>query len=168
MHWISIDTAMQVTGLAQRSIWRRVEKAPEWKRNRGGALKRAQVAAEAMIDDLLFPQPVTRDDLQVLMAADPGNPEAMNDIALLLMEMEQFDLAVKWLERAANAGHADAMHWMGRCLVAGHGVDIDTEQGLEWIRRSATAGHVISRAMIWQINPPDSSSPPPDTTLPIP
>lgn len=149
MHWISLETAMHVTGLARRTVWRRVAGNPEWKRNLNEPLKRVQIAVEALRDDLLFP--LADEDQRILSAADQRDPEAMNDLALMLLEAERPERAVLWLERAAEAGHADAMHWLGRCLVAGEGVASNTELGLDWLRRSATAGHVISRGMIWQV-----------------
>ncbi|WP_020146043.1 tetratricopeptide repeat protein [Thioalkalivibrio sp. ALJ15] len=157
MHWVSIDTAMRITGLARRTLWRRVAGHPEWKRNLDEPLQRAQIAVEALRGDLLF-EPAG-DDLAVLEAADRRDPEAMHDLALLLLEAGEAQASHGWLQRAAEAGHADAMHWLGRCYVSGEGVALDPGLGLEWLRRSAAQGHVISRRQLEALNRQKSGSP---------
>ncbi|WP_018865510.1 MULTISPECIES: tetratricopeptide repeat protein [unclassified Thioalkalivibrio] len=142
MHWISIDTAMRVTGLARRTLWRRVAGHPEWKRNLDEPLQRALIAVDALRSDLLFD--ATEDDLAVLVAADRREPESMNDLALLLLEAGHPESALEWLSRAAKKDHPDAMHWLGRCYISGEGCIADRSEGLAWLQRSAKKGHVIS------------------------
>lgn len=147
MHWITLETAERLTGLTRRTLWRRVAGNPEWKRNQDDALRTAQIAIEAIRTDLIA-VPRDDDDLAVVEAADHGDPDGMNDTALLLLEAGEPAAALHWLQRAAKRGHADAMHWLGRCYVSGDGVPADRDQGIDWLRRSAAAGHVISQQQI--------------------
>lgn len=156
MHWISMDTAIRVTGLARRTLWRRVAGHPEWKRNLDEPLQRALIAVDALRSDLLFN--ATDDDLTVLVAADRREPEAMNDLALLLLEAGYAESALEWLRRAADKGHPDAMHWLGRCFISGEGVAADQREGLGWLRRSAEKGHVISARQLEALAPNRANS----------
>lgn len=147
MHWVTLGTAMAVTGLAKRTVWRRVAGHPEWKRNVDEPLRRAQVALEALREDLLVAVE-TDDDLAMIARADSGDTDAMTDLALMLREAGEDAAALPWLQQAADAGHPDAMHWVGRALVAGDGMPADQARGLDWLRRSADAGHAISRQQV--------------------
>lgn len=151
MHWITLETAEQLTGLTRRTLWRRIAGRPDWKRNQDDPLRTAQIALEAIRADLRAAVQ-DEEDLAVIQAADQGDPEAMNDTALLLLEGGEAEAALPWLRRAARAGHADAMHWLGRCYVSGDGVTADRDLGLDWLRRSAAAGHVISKKQIANVN----------------
>ncbi|WP_018158371.1 tetratricopeptide repeat protein [Thioalkalivibrio sp. ALE14] len=144
MHWVTLGTAMAVTGLAKRTVWRRVAGHPEWKKNMEEPLQRAQVALEALRHDLLL-RVEGEDDLAMVVRADKGDADAMTDLALMLREAANAAAALPWLQAAAETGHPDAMHWIGRALVAGDGIPTDQAAGLDWIRRSAAAGHVISQ-----------------------
>ncbi len=153
MHWVTLGTAMAVTGLAKRTVWRRVAGRPEWKRNVDEPLQRAQVALEALQEDLLV-RVETADDLAVIVGADSGDADAMTDLALMLREAGEDAAALPWLQAAADAGHPDAMHWIGRALVTGDGMPTDQATGLAWIRKSAAAGHVISQQQVDAISTP--------------
>ncbi|OOC09719.1 tetratricopeptide repeat protein [Thioalkalivibrio halophilus] len=147
MHWVKLGTGMAVTGLAKRTVWRRVAGRPEWKRNVDEPLQRAQVALEALRDDLLL-RVEGEDDLAMIVRADQGDADAMTDLALMLRVAGEDAAALPWLQKAADAGHPDAMHWVGRALVAGDGMPPDQARGLEWLQRSADAGHAISRQQV--------------------
>lgn len=146
MHTVSIDTAMQLTGLSRRTLWRRVSSAPYPTQRESHAGSRTLIAIEAIQADL--PAPLQPGDDAIMARADQGDPEAQNDVAMILMEANRHDLALHWLRLAAAQDYADAMHWLGRCYISGNGVEKDEAQGLAWLRKAAERGHVISQRQV--------------------
>ena len=52
-----------------------------------------------------------------------------------------------WWRAAAEKGHPEAAHWLGRCLMFGRGVPKDTAAAVRWLRRAAEFG--VPGAQIW-------------------
>lgn len=52
---------------------------------------------------------------------------------------------VKWLERAATHGHADAQAELGYCYYSGDGVVKDSKKALEWFQKAADNGSVYGQ-----------------------
>ncbi|MCG5513135.1 tetratricopeptide repeat protein [Ectothiorhodospira shaposhnikovii] len=142
---ISLDTAERLTGLSRRSLRRRL--ATEMPRQeRSDAVDRGCIPLAAVRADI--PAALQPEDDEVIIRADQGEAEAQNDVALILMDADRYDLAIHWLRLAARQEYPDAMHWLGRCYVSGQGVDKDEQEGMAWIRRAAEHGHVISQAQV--------------------
>ncbi|MCG5501894.1 tetratricopeptide repeat protein, partial [Ectothiorhodospira lacustris] len=137
MHEVTLDTAEQLTGLSRRSLRRRLG-IGMMRQARLANLGRGYVPLACIREDI--PTTLTPDDEEVIVRADRGDAEAQNDVALLFMEVERYDLALPWLRKAAAQEYPDAMHWLGRCYVSGHGVEKDEAQGLEWLRRAGGGG----------------------------
>ena len=146
MHTISLDTAMQLTGLSKRSLWRRVSSASYPTQRESHAGSRTLIAIEAIEADL--PAPLEPGDEAIIARADQGDAEAQNDVAMILMEANRYDLALHWLRLAAEQEYPDAMHWLGRCYIEGNGLERDEISGLKWIRRAADNGHIISQQQL--------------------
>ncbi|SEL61674.1 tetratricopeptide repeat protein [Ectothiorhodospira marina] len=146
MHTISLDSAMQLTGLSKRTLWRRVSFAPYPTRRESHAGSRTLIAIETIEADL--PAPLEPGDDAIIAQADQGDAEAQNDVAMMLMEAERYDLAIHWLRLASEQEYPDAMHWLGRCYISGRGLDRDEAIGLDWIRRAAHKGHIISQRQV--------------------
>lgn len=53
--------------------------------------------------------------------------------------------AAEWFERAAEAGHVEAMSELGLCYELGIGVEQDDEKALDWYTRAANLGHVTAK-----------------------
>jgi hypothetical protein len=106
-------------------------------------LEKGYVPLACIREDI--PTALESGDEEIFVRADRGDPEAQNDVAMIFMEEERYDLALPWLQKAADQVYSDAMHWLGRCYVSGHGVEKDEALGLNWIRRAADNGHVISQ-----------------------
>jgi len=68
---------------------------------------------------------------------DPNFPKnAPYDVCL-----QNFTKAVYWLEKAVDAGHADAMVLMGtKYIEGGSGVQQDKEKGIELLKRADAIG----------------------------
>jgi TPR repeat protein len=107
------------------------------------------------------------------VAADAGSPEAAYHLAMAhvagrLGARSSERAAVRWLERAAEEGHVEAMGELGRVLAGGEGggnargnntpsgrppkseatLDRDRARAVEWYRRAAALGHAESAAAL--------------------
>lgn len=63
--------------------------------------------------------------------------------------------ALPWLEAAAGQYHTEAMHWLGRCHIAGKGVLADEKTGVAWIAKAASRGHSTASHMVGYLESPD-------------
>ncbi|WP_412852273.1 tetratricopeptide repeat protein [Ectothiorhodospira shaposhnikovii] len=146
---ITLESAIQLTGLSRRTLWRRIATGTVRRLGRTGGRGpgHARIELELIRGDIPLPD-LEDEDLQVIQQADAGDPAARHDVALMLMEAGCQELAIHWLTAAANQQYPDAMHWLGRCHITGEGVPRDEALGLSWIRRAAERGHFISRYQI--------------------
>ncbi|WP_323696676.1 tetratricopeptide repeat protein [Thiorhodovibrio litoralis] len=91
------------------------------------------------------------DDYAMILDADAGAPEAECEFGLWLLENGRETLAVEWLQRAAHAGVADAMQWLGKLYARGEGVEQDEAQATEWIKQAAAHGHPIAQRQVAEL-----------------
>lgn len=70
--------------------------------------------------------------------ADRGDPQAMKDLGVRLVNSGRVDEGNVWSERAANLGHADAMRNMGIARLN----ESNFSEAEEWFRRSAESGNL--------------------------
>ena len=55
---------------------------------------------------------------------------------------QDYKKAIKWLEKAAKQGNADAMYLIGSCyFYGGYGIKKDKEKARQWIAKAAALGH---------------------------
>jgi TPR repeat protein len=135
---------MNLTGRSKRTLWRFIEN--------GLVIRGADTATGKATVDLdsigpYFLMPIDPADFDLIGSADcgGGNADAQNELALLFLANQQAASALYWLELAAHQGHADAMHWLGRCHIEGNGLPKNAELGIMWLSKAAAHGHVISR-----------------------
>ena len=82
-----------------------------------------------------------------LPKAEAGDAEAMGALYHIYYYVEEPDEeeALKWLHRAAEAGDANSMNWLGKLARSGkdsHGSDTERlEAAEEWFRRAAESGY---------------------------
>lgn len=88
------------------------------------------------------------DEFALLVAADRGDSEAQNDLALLCLEQQRADVAVYWFNLAAPQGDADAMHHLSRLYQQGNGVERCESTAMLWLAKAAGAGHAIAQAQM--------------------
>lgn len=64
---------------------------------------------------------------------------------------KEIDKALKWYERAANAGHAAAQYNLGLLYLKGEDVPWDGFKGMGWISKAANAGDVKAQALLQRL-----------------
>ena len=86
-----------------------------------------------------------------LMAAEKGNIDAQAGLASLYVEMEEYDKALKWARKAAQASNPAAYDTLGRIYDEGLGVEVDHIEGLKWYEEGAKAGDAFDQNMCGNI-----------------
>lgn len=144
---ISLNTAAAITERSKRT----------WQRRRvdDGSVRGGDPTMRATVDledvEPLITIAMNADDLGRVVAADAGDPEAQNDVAMLFLAAGRHKAAVYWLELAAEQGYADAMHHLGRCHLEGLGVPRDEHLAVMWIAKAAAHGHAIAREQLFAL-----------------
>ena len=134
MNAISLDSAIIVTEISKRTLWRRLN---EGQITRLGSDERGR--AMLAFDDLLplLCLPVAPEDHELFIAADAGNAHAQNDLAQLFLDADKPEIALFWLQSAVSV---DAMHNLAKLYFQGIGVPQDEM----WLAKAAAHGHVIA------------------------
>ena len=132
MPTISVTTAAALAGVDRRTVRR-------W-------LGDGEIALAAVLQHAGLNLEPT--DVEAVLLADAGDAEGCADLALVLSMQGHHSRAIEFIQRAADKGHADAMHWLARAYLEGNGVPRDDNVGLMWLARSASLGHAISAAQI--------------------
>jgi len=108
--WISLNTAVSISGLSKRTLWRHIESGAlaALRPTDPGGCTRVRAA------DLLTVCALDRVDEPLLMAADQGEPSAQRDLGLLLIEQGRTETGLAFLKLAARQGDAHALYRLGR------------------------------------------------------
>jgi TPR repeat protein len=136
---------MNLTGRSKRTLWRLIENGLVIRGN-DTATGKATVDLDSIRP--YFRMSIDPADFDLIESADAGgggDATAQNELALLFLANQQPASALYWLELAAGQGHADAMHWLGRCHIDGNGLPKNAELGIMWLSKAAAHGHLISR-----------------------
>ncbi|MBP9713397.1 MAG: sel1 repeat family protein [Sterolibacterium sp.] len=144
LEFIHFDTAMALTGMSKRTLWRRIS---------AGELRKVGLDAgksRLSLMDVLTLTGMTRDEelATLLRQADQGEAEAQADVAQLLFARGRHAAAARWFQRAANQGYPDAMLCLGRSYATGDGVIHDENLAVMWIAKAAAAGHPLALAQM--------------------
>ena len=83
----------------------------------------------------------------LVKAGNQGNVGAMSRLETHFEEVEDYRSAIRWTEKQALLGDADAMWWMGVRYREGEVVEKDLKKAFDWFLKSARAGH--NGAMWW-------------------
>jgi hypothetical protein len=135
---VSLATAAALTGLSDRTLRRWIA---------DGTLHRGDGARTMIeLDELArhIRLDLDEDTRAIIQAADLGDADASNSLALLFLASHQPGRAAPWLALAADKGHADAMHWLARCHFQGLGAAQNGALGVMWLAKAAAHGHCIS------------------------
>ena len=145
-HLISVDTAVVVTGVTKRTLWRWLGSGVI--EHRGMDQRGKTMLAYADIKPKLCLSFAEDEDIELLVEADQGCRDAQNDLGILCLEQERADIALHWLNLAAEQGHADAMHFLSNMYQSGDGVERSNTTALLWRVKAAEAGHAIAKAQM--------------------
>jgi TPR repeat protein len=79
-----------------------------------------------------------------------GDVDAAHELALLYERGDRsVDLdvvkAAEWLQKAAGAGHVEAMAELGLCYELGCGVEQSDERALDWYMKAAERGNLVAK-----------------------
>lgn len=152
MAYITLSTAVSITGLSKRTLWRRVADGQLRAQDNADPGEHTRV----LVDDVMAIShlKLEGEDRKLITDADAGNAEAQCDLALLFLMQNLPAEAVRWLTLAAKQTYPEAMHQLGRCYIAGNGVEANEALGIEWISRAAAFGHSTARHMVnYLMNP---------------
>lgn len=69
-----------------------------------------------------------------------GDAEAQANLGHWYLDDEDYEMAVKWLRKAAEQEHADAQFNLGRCYQNGLGVPQDYNEAVKWYQKAAEQG----------------------------
>jgi len=153
--FINLSTAISVTGLSKRTLWRRIADGVLRTEDASNMAppplsQSSNPQTRVAVDDVfaLSRLRLELEDRELIVAADAGSAEAQCDLALLFLAQDLAAEAAGWLERSARQGYLEGMHWLGRCHIAGNGVDADERRGIDWIARAANHGHATAAHMV--------------------
>ncbi len=143
---ISLNTAISITGLSRRTLWRRISE---------GCVSTLDthepgVETRVSLDDVLPLSclPLQPDDHAVIVDADAGDAVAQCDVALMWLAAGRADDAVPWLVRSAKQHYPDAMCYLGRLCLSGEGIARDRDAGLMWLSHAAVKRHVLAPSLL--------------------
>lgn len=146
MKAISLDSAIIVTEISKRTLWRRLTDG-QITRLDNDDRGRAMLAFEDLVPLLCVE--VDPEEYGLFINADAGDPDAQNDLAQLFLDAGKPEIALYWLQSAVTAQQSvvsvDAMHNLSKLYTKGIGVPKDENTGLMWLAKAAAHGHVIAR-----------------------
>lgn len=145
MNAISLDSAIVVTEISKRTLWRRLTDG-QIGRLENDARGRAMLDFDDLVPLLCIP--VAPEDYELFITADAGEADAQNDLAQLFLNAGKPEIALYWLQSAVTAQQSavsvDAMHNLAKLYFQGIGVPQDENTGLMWLAKAASHGHVIA------------------------
>lgn len=139
---VSIQAVIAITGRSKGTWWRRIEDGTV-RELKPDARGRERIALEDVLE--LVDCGVPRSDMALLAQADAGDAEAQSDAGEMFLSSGRYEAGRYWLELAAEQGHANAMHCLARCYLAGEGAPKDENMAIRWLADSAARGHLIAR-----------------------
>ena len=154
--WVSLDTAIALTGMSKRTLWRRIADGELRKAEAGEGKARLLLADVLALADLRLDEATQA----LLLQADQGQAAAQLELALLFCaEGEPADerngtgvvfseRGVRWLQQAVAQGQADAMQYLACCYATGEGVAANENLAMMWLAKAAEAGHPIALAQM--------------------
>jgi hypothetical protein len=148
---ISLQTAATLAEWSLSTLRRRIADGTLKCTDNDKANNKAMICLDSIKNDICIP--LEPDDIELIKAADEGDANAQNDLAILFLENDKPQNAIYWLELAAKQDFADAMHLLGTCYLKGNGLAKDNNLAIMWIAKAASLGHPIAIAQIQSIRP---------------
>jgi len=149
---ISLSTASAVTGLTRRTLWRYIHDGrlrPLGEASQGNKTQLELAEVVALCDD-----PLEEEDEALVLAADAGKTEAQCELGIWMLELERPSIARDWFAKAARAGYADAMCYLGRDLLLGDGGVCDQDEGMRWLHQADAMRFPLAMALVEALHQP--------------
>ncbi len=141
MYYVSLQTAIALTGISERTLRRRIANG-EIIIPRHEKQYRTMFPLEYLKNNI--DAQLEQNDMEIIKNADFGDVQAQSDVGLIFLEQGKYNLAIYWLELAANRNYPDAMHLLGKCYLNGDGVIKDSNTAIMWIAKAASLGHSVA------------------------
>lgn len=152
MATITLSTAASLTGLSKRTLWRRVTDGLLHLQGDANQGEHARVPlAEILPLSRLQLEP---EDFDLLLEADAGRAEAQCDLALEFVIQKMPAEAMQWFKTAARQHYPEALYQLGRCHIAGTGVEPNEAQGIALITQAASLGHSTATNLVHYLTDP--------------
>ncbi|MBK5941249.1 hypothetical protein CCR96_18725 [Halochromatium roseum] len=71
-----------------------------------------------------------------------------------MLELKRPRIARDWFAKAARAGHADAMCYLGRDLLLGDGGIYDQDEGMRWLHQADALKFPLAVALVEALHQP--------------
>lgn len=143
---ISLKTAISISGLSRRTIWRRIE---------DGCLTKICAPKKGGMTRLNFEEvlslsclPLKQEDHAVIFAADQGDAVAQCDLALLFLTAHRARDAAFWFDQSAQQSYPDAMCFLGRFCLMGKVIPRNVDLGISWLNHAAAKKHLVAQSLI--------------------
>ena len=88
--------------------------------------------------------------LTLLFAGCGETPEEQGNKGVLCYGSGNYPEAVKWFQKAAEQGYAEAQNNLGVCYMNGIGVSKNNDEAVKWFRQAARQGHAYARKTLKQ------------------
>jgi TPR repeat protein len=152
--YVGTQVASLLVGKSQKTLYRWVEEeklAPKVQTPSSGpkAFQKMLFNLEDLKPYLTIPVDGALEE--DLARAEAGEADAYTEVGLRFFAAERYDQAFRWLELAAQKGHADGMDWLATCYLRGLGTPENRAAAMEWLGRAARAGHVLAQKKIQAI-----------------
>jgi TPR repeat protein len=145
---VSLETAIALTGLSRRTIWRRLSEGVLRKADDTDTNDKSGAARTWLeVRDVLTLANIDLDDahLALLARAEKGDAVAQLELGLYFYKLGKYEATIYWLTLSARLHNADAMQFLGYCHAEGAGVKQADELALMWIAKAASSGHLIAQ-----------------------
>lgn len=161
MHRISLRTAVAITGLTKRTLWRHIHNGSLAATSASEPGEKTLVRLEDVLPMSFLA--VTPEDWDSLAAADRGDAVAQCELAIRLLDAGRAAAAIPWFTLSARQFYPDAMCFLGRCYLSGEGVARDLDAGVMWLSQAAAKGHPLAQGLMAFLHRP--AGPPPLTAF---
>ena len=146
---VSLQTAIVITGKSRRTLWRRIEEA-DLRRDADNSRNRTLLDGDWVRQNSLVD--MGDEEWGLVLAGVGGDAAAQNGEGGVFLEAKIEAAALYWFEQAAAQNHADALHWLAHCHVAGKGAPENHALGMMYLARAANLGHVIASEQLSAIH----------------
>jgi TPR repeat protein len=139
---ISLKTAITLTGLSKRTLWRRILDGLIPRAEEENYNEKARIYLDSIKNDLCIP--FDQNDFVLIKNADSGDSESQTDLAVMFWEYRKMDSAIYWLNLAAKKNYANAMYLLGKYYIEKDENLLNKNIGIMWIAKAAIQGHIVA------------------------